>query len=216
MNVYKQVKGLNVLESGDVIIKGQQHRVEGGFVVCNPGLNHYAWNTTQKTGCCEKCYPNGENLSPIGETSKSRELVKCDPVFAFTLCVSGNADFEEVFQMFFEEHILPGGPLSERLLESVSDLRKAEDWIIDVCYAEGASGSILMRIDVQFDCICVQCTKFVELDMPKGWQMKDIERVVRTKCKAEIYKQFTGLEYRQEKPKTEKKQQPGQLSLFGY
>lgn len=50
------IDGLQVWVSGQVVIESTLHRVSGGYVACNPSLNHSAWNTTEQKEKCLKCF----------------------------------------------------------------------------------------------------------------------------------------------------------------
>ncbi len=38
--------GRNICHKGNVIIEEVTHRIDNGFVVCNPSLNHRVWGIT--------------------------------------------------------------------------------------------------------------------------------------------------------------------------
>lgn len=56
MKIYEQKNGYNVIVSGSVIIDNVKHRVKAGFVSCNAGLNHKAWDITKEKDVCLKCF----------------------------------------------------------------------------------------------------------------------------------------------------------------
>ena len=53
---YKSVNGYNVCHDGEVSINHIRHRISNGFVKCDSSLNRFAWNTTEETHVCPKCY----------------------------------------------------------------------------------------------------------------------------------------------------------------
>ncbi|MFP4461941.1 MAG: hypothetical protein ACLFQE_07060 [Thermotogota bacterium] len=52
---YKYENGLPVANLGWVVIESVNHLVKNGFVVCDPSLNHKAWNVTDKQSICPEC-----------------------------------------------------------------------------------------------------------------------------------------------------------------
>jgi hypothetical protein len=56
--VYEDRHGLQVAVSGPVVIEGVLHRVSACYVVCEPTLNHRAWNVTMFKSACPICYPD--------------------------------------------------------------------------------------------------------------------------------------------------------------
>ena len=52
---YKTKNGLNVCHKGWVVIDNVQHFIKDGYVVCNPSLNHSAWNITDPKSTCSEC-----------------------------------------------------------------------------------------------------------------------------------------------------------------
>lgn len=54
--IYENKNGYNVCKEGSVIIKGVEHYVINGFVLCDSSLNNFAWNTTEKNICLRKVF----------------------------------------------------------------------------------------------------------------------------------------------------------------
>lgn len=56
MNELRMIYSNNVCKFGEVIIDHVRHKVVNGWVKCNDSLNRSAWNTTEETSYCLKCF----------------------------------------------------------------------------------------------------------------------------------------------------------------
>ena len=54
--IYSRMTLENLIISGNVVISGVVHRVSDKYVVCDSALNNRAWNTTEPTDVCRKCF----------------------------------------------------------------------------------------------------------------------------------------------------------------